>query len=124
MKLQDIRFAGERLVEAYGDGGFRLTDGRVEGSILILPWAVQPFHCDRFESVAEQMFEPVFEKRSEVEIFLFGTGARLQFPTMGLRKRFIEANIALEVMDTGAACRTYNVLVSESRRVAAALIAV
>ena len=53
MQLQDIRFAGQRLVEAYGDKGFRLSDGRLEGSILILPTGAVPFQADRPEDFNE-----------------------------------------------------------------------
>lgn len=124
MKLQDIRFAGERLIEAYGDNGFRFTDGRREGSILILPRGIEPFPCQRIEQLSDDMFDPVFAAAGDIELLLLGTGSKQQLPSPSLRRRFIDQRIGLEVMDTGAACRTYNVLVTESRRVAAALIAV
>ncbi len=124
MELQDIRFAGQRLVEAYGDMGFRLSDGRLEGSILILPNGAVPFKADQPEDFSEDLFAAAFEPQFNIEILLLGTGLKQHFPSSELRKLFIERNIALEVMDTGAACRTYNVLVSEDRRVAAALIAI
>jgi uncharacterized protein len=124
MKLQDIRFAGERLIEAYGDSGFRLSDGRHQGSLLILPRRIEAFACERFEDFRDDMLQPLLAAAGDIEIFLFGTGERQHFPSLPLRKRFLALRIAFEPMSTGAACRTYNVLVSESRRVAAALIAV
>jgi uncharacterized protein len=124
MKLQDVRFAGERLIEAYGDNGFRFTDGRRDGSILILPSGIEAFPCAQFELLAEEMLDPVLAAAADIEILLLGTGTRQRFPSPSLRRKLLERGIGLEVMDTGAACRTYNVLVTESRRVAAALIAV
>ncbi len=124
MQLQDIRFAGQRLIEAYGDNGFRLSDGRFEGSILILPTGAQLFKADEPSDIKADLFDPIFAQQNSIEIVLLGTGAKQQFPSGELRKLFIEKNIALEVMDTGAACRTFNVLVSEDRRVAAALISI
>ena len=123
MELQNIRFAGQRLIEAYGDDGFRLTDGRFEGSILILPHEVVAFNCAQSSTLSADLFAEVFSPNNDIEILLLGTGAKQHFPPAEIIKSFIENNIALEVMDTGAACRTFNVLVSEDRRVAAALMA-
>ncbi|MCP4936583.1 MAG: hypothetical protein GY927_20885 [bacterium] len=124
MELQDIRFTGQRLIEAYGNKGFRLSDGRLEGSILILPTGVVSFAADQAEDFNADLFAPILKPQNNIEILLLGTGLKQHFPSGELRKLFIEKNIALEVMDTGAACRTFNVLVSEDRRVAAALIAI
>lgn len=56
------------------------------------------------------------------EVVLLGTGKRLLFPSNALRKYFQQLNIGLEIMDTGAACRTYNILLTEGRNVAAAIL--
>jgi len=68
--------------------------------------------------------EPIFAKLAELplEILILGTGARLQFPHPSLTHRVASAGIGLEVMDTHAACRTYNILLAEDRRVGAALL--
>ena len=124
MQLQDIRFAGQRLIESYGQGGFRLTNGGFQGSIIILPQTVETFAARFAKELAVWDFDLVFDAGSEIEILLLGTGEKQYFPPREIIKAFIERGIALECMDTGAACRTYNVLVSENRRVSAALIAV
>ena len=123
MQLQNIRFAGQRLIEAYGNFGFRVSDGSFDSSILILPQGVTPFKASQPADLHRELFAPVFDCPTDIDILLLGTGDTQHFPPRDLIKIFIEHNIALEAMDTGAACRTYNVLVSEERRVAAALMA-
>ena len=124
MQLQDIHFAGQRLIEAYGDNGFRLTNGRFEGSILILPGTVEKFEPDHPAELEVAQFAPVFAACQNIEIMILRTGEQQKFPPIEITKAFIEHKIALEVMDSRAACRTYNILVSEDRLVAAALIAI
>ena len=124
MQLQDIEFSGQNLIEAYGDNGFRLTGGRVEGSILLLPDSVTSLQADLLSDLTLAHFEPVFTADPTIEIMILGTGKKQTFPPIEFRKHFIENNIALEVMDTGAACRTYNILASEDRPVAAGILAV
>ena len=124
MQLQDIKFAGKNHVEAYGDMGFRMNGGRIEGSILILPGVVKAFEATIHADLDVALMAPVFAALDDIEIMILGTGETQNFPDADFRKSFVDNNIALEVMDTGAACRTYNILVSEDRRVAAALIAI
>ncbi len=124
MQLQDIRFAGQRLISSYGDKGFSLSDGRFEGSIIILPTGAVPLLAASASDITADLFAPIFEQQDDIEIVLLGTGAKQHFPSGEIRRLFLERNISLEPMDTGAACRTFNVLVSEDRRVAAALIAI
>jgi uncharacterized protein len=124
MQLQNIHFAGQNLIEAYGDMGFRMNQRRIEGSILILPGVVKSLDVNAQTDFDLNLLAPVFAVMDEIEIMILGTGATQKFPSMELKKPFLENNIALEAMDTGAACRTYNILVSEDRRVAAALIAI
>jgi uncharacterized protein len=124
MKLQNVGFAGERVIEAYGDGGFRLTDGRHQGSIMILPHEISTFPCDDIESLQLRFLEPLLDAAEEIELVVLGTGSRQHFPSGEILQAFIERQLPLEVMDTGAACRTYNILVSESRRIGAAILAI
>ena len=124
MQLQDIHFAGQNLIDAYGDMGFRMGDRRIEGSILILPGVVKSLDDSAQIEFDLNNLASVFSMLEEIEIMILGTGKTQKFPSLELKKPFLEKNIALEAMDTGAACRTYNILVSEDRRVAAALIAI
>jgi len=92
-----------------------------EGSVVV-PWsgAVQPWPPNRFDELTADHFEMLL--RHDAELVIFGSGARLRFPKPGLMRALIERRVGFESMDTGAACRTYNVLVSEGRNVVAALL--
>jgi uncharacterized protein len=113
------------LIDAYGEGGFRLSGERHEGSLLIigdkaLPWPVASFAELTVESLAA-----VFGAgRTEVEFLLLGVGARNAQPPRAIRDALLAAGMGLEFMDTPAAAKLYNVLTSEGRRLALALIAV
>lgn len=115
---------GRPVIEAYGGGRFRVA-GRVhEGSVLILPDKAIAWPVASLEAVTRASLAEVFERAHALDILVLGTGARHGAIDPGLRAAFIEARVALEVMATGAACRTFNVLLAEDRRVGAALIAV
>ncbi len=113
---------GRKLIQAYGDGGFRIEGERVAGSILIFPDRVLPLPVAGIAEITIESLAAV--TGGQVDILVIGCGPRQHAVDPGLRASLRAAGVALECMDTGAACRTYNVLVSESRRVAAALIAV
>ncbi len=115
---------GRKPIEAYGDGGFRIGGIRIEGSLLVfagraLAWPVAGFADVTLASLAE-----VVAETPAVEILIVGCGARQMPAPAGLREGLRAAGIVADFMDTGAACRTFNVLLAEDRRVAAALIAV
>ncbi len=124
MHLENIGFNGLQLIEAYGNRGFRFSSGRHEGSVLILPEQVQAFAARSMAEVNLESLAGIIAEHGDIEILLLGTGETQQFPSLEIRKYFIEQQIALEVMDSRAACRTYNILASEDRKVAAAIIAV
>ncbi len=124
MDITPLVPAGRKLIEAYGDGGFRIAGSAQRGSVLVFPervvaWPVESFADITLESLAEATAET-----PPVELLLIGCGPRLPPIPFGLRKDLAGAGVVAEFMDTGAACRTYNVLISERRPVAAALIAV
>jgi len=116
---------GRQLIQGYGDGGFRISGTRHEGSVWILPeqtlaWAVGAIA----EADPASLKDLIALSAQHVRILLIGTGkAMLPLPATW-RALAREADVAIEAMDTGAACRTYNVLLAEEREVAAALIAV
>ena len=116
--------AGRKLIQAYGDGGFRIGGERFAGSILVFPERVAPLPVAGFADITVEILAAVTGAPEPVEILVIGCGPRQLVADPGLRAGLRAAGIALDCMDTGAACRTYNVLVSESRRVAAVLIAV
>ncbi len=111
-------------LDAYGNGGFRFADMSHVGSLLILPSGIYAWPFLKFDDVDVASFELLFEEAGQTEFLIFGTGERQCFPGAEITKAFIEAKVGLEVMDTGAAARTYNVLQAEGRAVGAALLAV
>lgn len=111
-------------LEAYGNGGFRFADFSHKGSVLILPDGIYGWDYKSFEDVGLEAFAPVLNSSAPLEFLIFGTGVQQSFPSPDILKAFIEAKIGLEVMDTGAAARTFNILHNEGRQIAAALLAV
>ena len=112
------------MVTSYGDGLFRLGEETITGSILMFPEAVYSWNVSSVDDITVESFAPIIEAAETVEILLLGMGNRLTRVPMEWRQALKEHGIVIEPMDTGAACRTYNVLLSEGRRVAAAIIAV
>ena len=115
---------GRYLLDAYGNGGFRFAEMSHRGSILALPSGIRAWPVQTVQGLSESDLAPVLAESEAVELLLLGTGLDIASISEALRRRFREARIGLDVMQTGAAARTYNVLVAENRRVAAALIAV
>lgn len=112
-------------IDAYGDGGFRLDGARHEGSLLIVADEARSWPVATLSDLTAASLQPVFDAgRAGVEFVLLGVGARNAQPPRALREALSAAGVGLEFMDTPAAARLYNILTSEGRRVAAALIAV
>ena len=112
-------------IDAYGDGGFRLDGAWHEGSLLILQDLARTWDVTDLSGLTLAALAPVLAAgRADVELVLLGVGARNALPPRELRDGLRLAGIGLEFMDTATAARIYNLLTSEGRRVAAALIAV
>jgi len=109
-------------IEAYGKGGFRFAEMSHRGSVLCLPAGIWAWPVTAPADITDESLARVFS--SGVELFFLGTGKQPWLMPEGLRWRFRDARIGLEVTPTGPAVRTYNILLSEGRRVGAALIAV
>jgi uncharacterized protein len=121
MELTPVLPSGRQVIEGYGASAFRVAGILYAGSILVFPDATLEWPVSRFEDVTLDALQPVVE-RGGTEILLLGCGARMQRVPAALRQALKGAGISLDAMDTGAACRTYNVLLAEDRRVAAALL--
>jgi uncharacterized protein len=117
-------YPGRAPIEAYGNGGFRFADMSHQGSLLCLPSGIMAWHATDAARLVPDDFAAVLGEPAGISLVLLGTGARQVFPGPDVRTAFRAAAIGLEAMDTGAACRTYNVLLAEGRPIAAALIAV
>ena len=123
-RVYDGFVPGRHLIDAYGNGGFRFADMSHRGSILALPSGIRAWPIQAAQGLSQDDLAPVLAAGEGVELLLLGTGLDVVPVGEALRQRFREARIGLDVMQTGAAARTYNVLAAENRRVAAALIAV
>ena len=122
--LHDGYVPGRHIIDAYGNGGFRFAEMSHRGSILMLPSGVRAWAPDDARAIDRAALRPVVAEAAGIELLLVGTGLDIApFPD-GLRRWLKEAGIGLDVMQTGAAARTYNILVAENRKVAAALVAV
>ncbi|PPC81617.1 MAG: hypothetical protein CTY31_13050 [Hyphomicrobium sp.] len=117
-------YPSETPITAYGNGGFRFADMSHKGSILCLPSGIFAWQVSDPNQLTAHDLAFVIESLSAPTVLLLGTGATQVWPDEALSRAFLDANLGLEVMSTGAAARTYNVLLAEKRRVAAALIAV
>jgi uncharacterized protein len=118
-------YLNERVpIDAYGNGGFRFRDMSHRGSLLCLPSGVFGWKPDDGGQLELADFRAILDAPEGIGFVLLGTGDVQVFPPAEVRKAFVEAGIGLEPMTTGAAVRTYNVLLAEGRDVACALIAV
>ena len=115
-------YPGVAPIEAYGNGGFRFAGMSHRGSILCLPSGI--YAWEPSEPLDVVCLEPALAEKGEMRVLILGTGGQQVFPAATVRRAVAEAGLALEPMDTGAACRTYNVLLAEGRSVGAALVAV
>jgi uncharacterized protein len=118
------RYPYEAAVTAYGNGGFRFAEMSHKGSILCLPSGVYAWNALSAGDLTPGDFAQVLSELTAPAVLLLGTGASQVFMPDDIVKAFVTAGIGLEPMSTGAAARTYNILLAEKRKVAAALIAV
>ena len=122
--IQPARFPGRAPIDAYGNGGFRFADMSHRGSILALPSGIEAWAVASAADIDPGTLARVLDEASEIEVLLLGTGNALVPLSRETRLALENAGLAADLMATGAAVRTFNVLLSEGRAVAAALIAV
>ena len=114
---------GLQVIQGYGQASFKVSGVRYQGSILVLPDKTVSWPVERTSGLTLQSLQPIIEANPAIEILIVGCGASLLMLPLTLREVMRSKKIGIESMDTGAACRTFNVLAGEGRRVAAALIA-
>jgi len=124
MSYAPPRYPARAPIDAYGNGGFRFAHLSHRGSILCLPSGIYAWPASSPNEIGAASLAAVLVEKDALSLVLLGTGQNQQLPDACLRRAFETAGIGLEAMDTGAACRTYNVLLAEGRRVGAALLAV
>ncbi|MEL0020657.1 MAG: Mth938-like domain-containing protein [Rickettsiales bacterium] len=114
---------GRQIVHSYGSGRFKVSQIEYQGSIIVLPGRTISWSVDGLDDINLETLEPVLAEAPRIEILLIGCGAMMQLVPRALRDACRQKGLAVEAMDTGAACRTYNILAAEGRRVAAGLVA-
>ena len=120
MKIHLETGAGANIIRSYGTGEITVNQQTYTASLIIMPDRIVDWGPHSAAGLALKDFLLIADLQPEVVVL--GTGARLRFPSPAATQPLIQARIGLEVMDTAAACRTYNILMGEGRRVAAALL--
>ena len=121
LKLHLSNSTEKNLFTGYGSGYVIVNQKRYDNNLITMPdRIIENWQVQTFEQLSEEHLELLLP--FQPEIVLLGTGATLQFPSPLVTKKLITNKIGVEVMDTNAACRTYNILMAEGRNVAAALL--
>lgn len=122
--LHDGFVPGRHPIDAYGAGGFRFAEMSHKGSILALPSGIHAWDARAPADLTLEAFAPVLREADGFDLLLVGVGPDLVALDEGVLWGLREAGLRVDVMQTGAAARTYTILLGEKRRVAAALLAV
>jgi len=124
IEIREAHFPGRAPIDTYGNGGFRFADMSHRGSILCLPSGIHGWDMDMSKPLSIENFQKVLDEAAEIEVLLIGTGDDMRPIPPDLKAALKAAGISSDPMNTGAAVRTFNIMLMESRAVAAALIAV
>jgi uncharacterized protein len=124
IEIREAHFPGRAPVDTYGNGGFRFADMSHRGSILCLPSGIYGWDMDMSKALCVESFQRVLDEADDIEVLLVGTGTELRRLPPELKDALKARGISSDPMNTGAAVRTFNIMLAESRAVAAALIAV
>ena len=112
------------LIEGYGGGGFRVKERKFDGGMWIYEDAFHPHSVTDVKDLTIDHFDPLLKFESKPEIILVGTGEKMALLPSEVRRAAQEKGLVLEMMDTGAAARTYNILLIEGRQVACFMVAI
>ncbi|WP_045390810.1 Mth938-like domain-containing protein [Falsirhodobacter sp. alg1] len=115
--LEEISYPEAQPIDGYGPGFFRIAGRVLEGPLLVSPWSVMGW--GGFDDAAA-----ILALKGRIDVLFVGMGSEIAHAPRAFRNELEQAGIGVEVMNSPAACRTYNVLLSEGRRIAAALIPV
>ncbi|WP_267551038.1 Mth938-like domain-containing protein [Rhizobium rhizogenes] len=124
IEIRKAHFPGRAPIDAYGNGGFRFADMSHRGSLLCLPSGIYGWDMLLGDELTPDRFQKVLDEAAQIEVLLVGTGMELRPLPADLKAALRARQISSDPMSTGAAVRTFNIMLSESRAVAAALIAV
>ena len=124
MQITDSTTSGRQVIEGYGDGAFRVSGTLHKGSLLVFADRTAPWGVSDMAELTTETLAEVLQTEPPVDVLLLGCGAKAAMVPKALRAAVRAEGVVIEAMDTGAACRTFNLLMAEGRRAAAALIAV
>ncbi len=124
MDITPLIKEGQQIIQSYAAGVFRISGISYGHAVLVSPLETIGWNAPEFKALSIEHFSPLFEEADNIDVVLLGVGATMQFMPMDLRKALKERGLSVDVMPTDAACRTYNVLMAEGRRVVAALLPV
>lgn len=124
MTPEVARYPYETAITAYGNGGFRFAEMSHRGSIICVPSGVYAWTATSVEALDAKDIDFILNRLEPPITVLLGTGEKQLWPSSEVYSAFAKAGVGLEPMSTGAAARTYNILIAEKRTIAAALIAV
>jgi uncharacterized protein len=124
VEMRDAHYPGRAPIDAYGNGGFRFAGMSHRGGIVSVPSGIYAWEVASPDALDTADFARVLAEAEAIDILLVGTGRALVPLPRPLRERFRAANIIADSMSTGAAVRTFNVILAEDRAVAAALLPV
>jgi uncharacterized protein len=122
--MRDARYPGRAPIDTYGNGGFRFAGMSHRGGIISVPTGIYAWTAPPAEALDEAALARIFAEANAVDVLLVGTGPRLVPLPKALRERLRAVRIIADSMSTGAAVRTFNVVLAEGRAVAAALMPV
>lgn len=115
--------AGRKIIQSYSANGFKVNGTLYPSAIIVMPEQIMVWDFSgAFADLSEESFSSLFPFSETIDVFLLGAGAQGAFMPPALRQSLKDRGLKADVMDSGAACRTYNVLMAEGRRVAAALL--
>ncbi len=124
MKLTRQSATDRQVIQSYGNGGFRVSGATFQGSVIVTAAGVTPWPVASMETLTVDAFQPLIALAGTLDVCLLGCGTHMQPLPRDIRTALKDAGLTVDPMDTGAACRTYNVLTGEGRAVAVALIAI
>lgn len=123
MRMQEIDFEGQPPIDSFGAGGFRIGSDFHEGHLLLTPNGRSVWQAVQ-GALTVDSFSEALSQVGDMDVLLVGMGAEIAPIPGPVRQAFDEAGVGIEAMSTASACRTYNVLLAEDRRVGVALFAV
>lgn len=124
MKLTRNNGAERHVIQRYGNGGFRVSGVVYQGSVIVTPAEILPWPITAVDHITLDSLQALIAQAGKVDVCLLGCGVSMQPLPRALKAALKDAGLAVDPMDTGAACRTFNVLTGERRAVMAALIAI